>query len=103
MKGIGNYSQLAQQVERQTGTLVASQGPRSTITLMGGMTYSVPTEPFRKADVKPGERFVMLTTRVNGRVVSCVVSKPPAARPPLDRRQTPKVYVREGERVVTRR
>lgn len=104
MKGIGNYTSVpAPQVERQAGTLVAYQGPRATVTLMSGMTYSVPAGPFRAAQIAQGDRFIMETTRVASRVMDVRVMKPHAARPALDRRQTPKVYVRDGTRVATRR
>lgn len=104
MKGIGNYSSVSgPQTERQAGTLVAYQGPRATITLMSGMTYSAPAEPFRKAGIEAHGRFIMATKRVGKVVIEVRVSKPPEARPPTERRQTPKVYVKDGARIATRR
>lgn len=105
MKGLGNYRELpaAPQIERQHGTVVAYQGPRATVAIRGGQVYSMMSEPLRKAGVVEGGPFVMSTTRVAGRIVEVKVQAPTEARPPMPRRGTPKVYLKDGQRMSTRK
>jgi hypothetical protein len=70
--------------------------------MRGGATYSVPSAPFRRAEIAESGPFFMMTTRIANRITEVRVTKPPPARPPMERRATPKVYVREGTRIATR-
>lgn len=71
--------------------------------MMGGMTYAMPSAPFIKTKLGPGDRFFLITKKVGGRVVEVRVEPPAAPKPALERRQTPKVYVKDGVRLTTRR
>lgn len=102
MKGLGNY-RFRQQVERRLGTLVQFRGEKAVVRFHNGMTYAMPAEPMKKIGVEPGTRFVLLVTRSGGEVVGVRVERPPKARPALPEREQPKVLVKTGRKLITRR
>jgi len=102
VKGLGNY-RFRPQVERRLGTLVAYRGKRAVVRFHNGLTYALPAEPMEKLDLKAGGRFVLLITRMGGEVADVRVEPPPQARPALPRQATPKVLVKDGRKLITRR
>lgn len=102
MKGLGNY-RFRSQVERRLGTLVQYRGPTAVVRFHNGATYSLPSKPLRKVGIEAGKRFVLLVTRRGGSVSDIRVEPPPRARPPTAPRPMPKVMVKSGRKLVTRR
>lgn len=102
MKGLGNYTSPPR-VERRPAIVVVYQGPRAHIRFHDGQTYAMPAEPLRKLGVVEGATFFMVTTWVGKAPVDSRVELPAVARPALPRRGTPKVVVRDGQKMVTRR
>lgn len=102
MRGLGNY-RFRPQVERRLGTLVLFRGGKAVVRFHNGATYALPSEPLKKIGVKPKGRFVLIVTRVGGEVVDISVEPPPEARPPMPRRATPKVMVKDGRKLITRK
>lgn len=106
MKGaIGNYRQLQQPLttERRLAQLTVIQGPRASIRFIDGTSYSMPSAPLQKIGVKPGGMF-MLVTEYRGRdIVSVRVELQGEARGAAPTRAQPKVMVRDGLKLTTRR
>jgi len=106
MKGLGNYRQLQQQpnsVERRLAQLAVIQGPRASIRFIDGTSYSMPSEPLRKIGVKPGGMFLLITEYRGRDVVSVRVELQGEARGAAPGRAQPKVMVRTGLKLTTRR
>lgn len=107
MKGLGNYRRLPTAVpptqERRLGMVVGYQGPRVTVRFVDGQTYSMPADPFRKLVLAENERFVMVTVYVGRQVRDVRIERAPDARPMIAGRPLPKVYMRDGLKVATRR
>lgn len=102
MKGLGNY-RFAEQVERKPGVLMFYRGSKAVVRFHDGQSYSLPAQPLRRLDMKPDERFVMLVTRRGKAVTEVRIERPPKARPALSRGAMPKVVVRDGKKLVTRK
>jgi len=79
------------------------RGKKAVVRFHNGTTYALPAEPMKKVGIKKGGRFVLLVTRSAGNVVEVRIEPPPRARPPLPRRPTPKVVVKDGRKLITRR
>lgn len=79
------------------------RGDKAVVRFHNGTTYALPAEPLRKVGIQPQGRFVLLVTRVGGDVSDISVEPPPKARPPMPRRPTPKVMVKDGRKLITRR
>jgi len=102
VKGLGNYS-FGSTVERKPGELVMYRGKQAAVRFHGGLTYAVPAQPLRNIGVKPGDRFTMVVVRRGKKVVEIRVEPMAQARPARPRHATPKVYRRDGRKVVTRK
>lgn len=107
MKGIGNYRQVPQQpvasTERRLAQLAVVQGPRAAIRFIDGSTYSMPYEPLRKIGVTPGGMFMLITEYRGRDVVSVRVELQGEARGAAPGRAQPKIMVRDGLKLTTRR
>lgn len=92
-------------IERLFGALMTYQGPSALITFREGYTYSMPAAPFRRLGIVPGERIRLLVRRVSGRVVGVRVEAIAPSRPARADKQgpRPKVQVRRGRKLITRR
>jgi len=98
--------QSAESVERRAGQVrFYSGGTRAGVVFFDGAAMSMPSEPFLKVGLAPGDAFVMVVTRVAGKVVGATVSRMPAPREfdATKRRTTPKVYERVGRGLSTRK
>lgn len=98
--------QLANSIERRAGQVrFYTGGTRAGIVFFDGQAMSMPAEPFVSVGLVPGDAFVMVVTRVAGRVVGVTVSRMAASRVPDEakRRTTPKVYERVGRGLSTRK
>jgi hypothetical protein len=102
VKGLGNY-RFPPQVERRLGTLVQYRGGKAVVRFHNGMTYALPAEPLKKVGVEADGKFVIIITRVGGDVAEIRVEQPSEARPALPRRLTPKVVVKTGRKLITRK
>jgi hypothetical protein len=103
MKALGSYSTSAvPQVERRPAQLVTYHGPRAAVRLLDGTTYSMPADPLLRLGLAPGERFVIIATLVGKRITDLRVERH-EARPPRTQGALPKVYVRNGQGVRTRK
>jgi hypothetical protein len=105
MKGIGNYRQVQQQpnIERRLAQVAVFQGPRASIRFIDGSTYSMPSEPLRKLGVAPGGMFLLITEYRGRDVVSVRIELQGEARGAAPGRAQPKVMVRTGLKLTTRR
>ena len=99
MKGIGNY----RSTERRVGTLLTVQADRASIRFLDGQTFAMPVAPFVRANVRPGERFSLVTTYEGKRVVDVKVERSEARLGSVLSAPLPKVQMRDGVKVVTRR
>lgn len=102
MKGIGNYS-LPPRVERRPAVVVVYQGPRAHIRFHDGQTYAMPADPLRKLGVAEGGVFFVVTTWVGSKPIDSKVEAPSAPRLETRRAGTPKIMVRDGQKLVTRK
>ena len=105
MKGLGNYSTANKPTEeRRVGKLVMYRADRAMIEFPGALSYGITAVPFRAAGIAEGEHFVLIVHRLRGAIIDVPrVEKHAAARPPIDRKATPKVLVRDGRKLSTRR
>lgn len=102
MRGYGNY-RFAPQVERKPATLVVFRGPKAVVRFHDGMTYAIPSAPLKKIGVTPEQRFMLVITRVAGDVRDVRVEPLARARPARQRRALPKVVVKDGKKLITRK
>lgn len=102
MKRLGSYSSPPR-VERRPAVVVVYQGGRAHIRFHDGQTYGMPAESLRSAGIPEGGMFFMVTTWVGKVPVESHVEAPSAPRAPMDKRSTPKIMVRDGSKVVTRK
>ena len=105
MKGLGNYRQVAPatSTERRLAQVATYQGPRAAIRFIDGTTYSMPSEPLRKLGLAVGSMFVLITEYRGRDVASVRVERQGEARGAAPRRTPPKVMLRDGLKVTTRR
>lgn len=109
MKGWGNYrfrkkrSKAVPKVERTPGVVLKYRGSKAIVRFHDGASYSIPSAPLKKIGIDPGERFRMLIIRVSGAVQDIRVERMPEARPPMQPRSMPKVVVRDGKKLTTRK
>lgn len=102
-QAIGNYSAGSPQIERKPATVVSYQGPRALIRFFDGMSYAMASAPLRQLGVAEGTRFMLVIVWQGRRPIDVHVENIAPGRPALDRRGTPKVYVRTGQKLATRR
>lgn len=99
MKGLGNYRSS----ERRIGTLLSVQGNRADARFLDGQVFAMPLAPFSMAGVRPGERFVLVTSYEGKRVVDVKVERNEARLGSVLSAPLPKVQVRDGAKLTTRR
>lgn len=107
MKAIGNYRQAqpapATQSERRVAQLVSYQGNRATVRFLDGTVYALPSEPLIKLELVPSEMFLLVTEYRGRKVDSVRVERQAEARGAAPERAQPKIMVRSGLKVTTRR
>lgn len=102
MRGYGNY-RFAPQVERKPARLILYRGPRAVVRFHDGLTHAIPAKPLRKLDIQPEQLFMLIITRVAGDVRDVRVEPIADARPAQHAATTPKVVVRQGRKLITRK
>jgi len=107
VKAIGNYRSL-ESIERRVGTVLSLHGTRANVRFLDGQIRAMPVDLFRAAGVREGEHFVLVMVFVGSRVKSARVERsdartgaPVSAMAP--RPTMPKIMVRDGLKVTTRR
>lgn len=91
-------------VERQHGRLLRYLGDRARVVFGDGAVRALPAAPFRAVKVPRGGWFVLEThRRPGGELVRVHVRRVAEPRPAGPRASTPRVYVRDGKAVTTRR
>lgn len=100
--GYGNY-RFPPQVERKPAVLLLYRGPKAVVRFHDGTTYGIPSEALRRLGTAPGQRFVLVVTRVGGKITEVRVETVAEARPAMTARGTPKVVVRDGRKLITRK
>lgn len=104
MKGIGNYRAPAPTEERRVGKVVMFKGNRAMVQFPGTLAFSMPADDFRQRGIVEGQHFVLIVRRLRGAVVERPrIEAHASARPMIDRKATPKVMVRDGKKLATRR
>jgi len=106
--GIGNYRRLPQPQqqkltqERRTGMVLSARGDRVSVRWLDGQLHAFPLAPFRTLGIVPGDPFVMVTV-FQGRNVVDVRIERTGSRPAVVERPLPKVVMRDGVKLTTRR
>lgn len=108
MKGLGNYRFQSKRTpepnrERRGAVLLSYRGPKAVVRFRDGNAYSIPSAPLKKIGVEPGHRFWLIVLRLRGQVQDVRVEPMVAARPARPKRPTPKVVLRDGKKLTTRR
>lgn len=108
MKGLGNYrfhpkAAPRENIERIPAWLLGYRGDRALVRFHDGTAYSIPADPLKKIGVEPEQRFLLLITRVNGVVREYRVEALAPPRPPRPGSVMPKVVVRDGKKMTTRK
>jgi hypothetical protein len=84
--------------------VIKFQGQRAHIRFHNGMTYAMPAQPLLEKNISEGGAFMLVTDWVGKTPVASRVEPMPEARPALARRQEPpKVVVRDGRKMITRK
>ncbi len=78
-------------------------GPRASVRFVDGSIQSIPSEPLRKLGLVEGGMFHMTITRRGKDVIDVRVELPKETRPVIAGRPMPKVMMRNGLKMTTRR
>ena len=108
VKGLGNYrfhkKRSAQpNVERRPALLLAYRGQQALVRFHDGVAYSLPAAPLKKIGVEPQQRFRLIVVRLRGKVQEVRVEPMAAARPARPAQGMPKVVLRDGRKLTTRK
>ena len=101
MKGLGNY-RFGHSVERKPGVLMMYRGGKAVVRFHNGSTYALPAESMKKLGLEPDMRFILVVVR-DGKSVIEVRVELTEARPARPRQTTPRVYHRDGQKLITRK
>lgn len=102
MKGLGNYS-FGVSVERKPGQLIMYRGKQGVVRFHTGVTYALPAKPLREIGLKPKDPFILVVVRRGKNVVEVRAEPFAPTRPARPRMSTPRVYQRDGKKVITRK
>lgn len=102
MKGLGNYS-FPSTVERKPGVLLMFRGKQAVVRFHDGQTYGMPAKGFHEVGIEANQRFMLVVVRRGKKVMEVRAEALPQARPARPRQATPRVYRRDGRKVVTRK
>lgn len=102
MKRLGSYSNPPR-VERRPAVVVVYQGNRAHIRFHDGQTYGMPADALRKIGVPEGGMFFLVTTWAGKVPVDSRVEPLAEARGRAEKRSTPKVMVKDGGKLTTRK
>jgi hypothetical protein len=107
VKGLGNYrfqrGAAAPNIERRPGILLMYRGAKALVRFHDGGTYAIPAAPLKKIGIAPKQRFRMLVIRDRGKVLDVRVEPLPEARPSRPEQSMPKVQMRNGRKLTTRK
>jgi hypothetical protein len=102
VKRLGSYSSPPR-IERRPAAVVVYQGNRAHIRFHDGQTYAMPSEPLKKIGVSEGDTFFVVTTWAGKVPLESRVELLAEPRARLEKRATPKVMVRDGAKLSTRK
>lgn len=86
------------------GKVVVFKGNRAMVQFPGTLAFSMPSDDFRRLGIVEGQHFVLIVRRLRGAVLERPrIEAHAPARPMIDRKATPKVMVRDGRKLATRR
>lgn len=102
MKGLGNY-RFPPNEERKPAVLLSYKGSRALVRFHNGTTFAIPAAPLKKLGVKTDDRFLLIVQRVGKKVTDIRVEHAPEARPARPKGVTPKIMLKAGRRLITRR
>jgi hypothetical protein len=107
VKGLGNYrfqrSVPEPRIERRPAILMMYRGQVAVVRFHDGQTYSIPAAPLKKIGVEPTQRFRLLIIRLGGQVQDVRVEPLVQPRPARAMQTMPKVQVRDGRKMTTRK
>lgn len=83
--------------------VVAFQADRAHIRFHDGQTYAMPADPLRKAGIALGKSFFLVTTWAGKVAVESHIEPVAEPRPQLASKPMPKVQLRDGQKLTTRR
>jgi hypothetical protein len=89
--------------ERRPAKLARYRGARALVSFHNGTTFTIPSKQLRELKVAPGQRFFLIITWVGREVSDIRAELPHPARPITPRGATPKIMVRSGRRLQTRK
>jgi hypothetical protein len=89
-------------MERRAGTLYEIQGDRARVRWLDGQLGALPLAPFRTLSIAPGDPFVLVTVYRGSQVASVRIERS-GTRPAVIDRPLPKVVMRDGIKLTTRR
>jgi hypothetical protein len=102
MKGLGNY-RFQRQEERKPVTLLSYRGAQALVRLHNGSTFAIPAKPLKALNIEPQTRFLLIIVRCGKRVEDIRVERFIEARPARAKAVTPKILMKDGRRLITRR
>lgn len=83
--------------------MLSYRGPKAIVRFHDGNTYSIPAKPLKDIGVQEGQRFRLIIARVAGAVQDVRVERLAAPRPARVVQAMPKVQVRDGRKLTTRK
>ena len=102
VKGLGNY-RFASSEERRAAILLQYRGLQALIRFHNGPTFAIPAKSLREMDIKPQTRIIIIIKRLGKKIQDIRVESYPEARPARPKGATPKIMLRAGRRLITRR
>jgi hypothetical protein len=101
VKGLGNYRFPTE--ERRPAMLLRYRGSQALVRFHNGSTFAIPAKPLRKLEIEPETRFLLIVTRVGKAIQDIRVERFAAPRPARQKSVTPKIMLKSGRRLITRR
>lgn len=83
--------------------LLSYKGSRALVRFHNGATFAIPSKPLKKLGIEPQTRFLLIVKRLGKKVQDIRVERFTEARPPRAKSMTPKIMLKEGRRLITRR
>jgi hypothetical protein len=83
--------------------LLKYKGSQALVRFHNGSTFSIPAKPLKAIGVEPETKFLLIVTRLGKEVQGIRVERFAEARPPRPKGATPKIMLRAGRRLITRK
>lgn len=104
VQGLGSYSATPQaRTDRRPAVVVKYHASRAHIRFHDGTTYTMPADPLIRLGVPEKGTFFVVTAWVGKEPVDSRIELPAPSRPAGEKRDTPKIVVRDGRKLITRR